>query len=210
MWADLIQDPAVGQAWWSSQDVAYAQFACLFADQPAMIESVTPAMINFMTRHTPGYLCVTLTAADCDRLELHPQTPTNTALRGTAMAVSVDGHGRHGVGTGISASDRARTARLLAEPLRDHRLTTRDLAAVRRRRNLPTVVTQTVQRFLHRTVIAAVLRGTELKPAPALAHTVAALFDWMPWLSVIPAYLIGVGLRPEHAPEFARRVPKPG
>ncbi|MET0850815.1 MAG: 3,4-dihydroxy-2-butanone-4-phosphate synthase [Candidatus Rokuibacteriota bacterium] len=79
-------------------------------------ESVTPSMINFMTRHTPGYLCVTLTAADCDRLELHPQTPTNTALRGTAMAVSVDGHGRHGVGTGISASDRARTARLLADP----------------------------------------------------------------------------------------------
>jgi 3,4-dihydroxy 2-butanone 4-phosphate synthase/GTP cyclohydrolase II len=32
------------------------------------------------------------------------------------MAVSVDGHSRHGVGTGISASDRARTARLLADP----------------------------------------------------------------------------------------------
>src|SRR5437867_12048560 len=32
------------------------------------------------------------------------------------MAVSVDGHPRHGVGTGISASDRARTARLLADP----------------------------------------------------------------------------------------------
>jgi 3,4-dihydroxy 2-butanone 4-phosphate synthase/GTP cyclohydrolase II len=32
------------------------------------------------------------------------------------MAVSVDGHPRHGVGTGISASDRARAARLLADP----------------------------------------------------------------------------------------------
>ena len=115
-----------------------------------------------------------------------------------------------GVGINLAIADAVATARLLAEPLRDHRLTTRDLAAVRRRRNLPTVVTQTVQRFLHRTVIAAVLRGTEVKPAPALARTVAALFDWMPWLSVIPAYLIGVGLRPEHAPEFARRVPKPG
>jgi 3,4-dihydroxy 2-butanone 4-phosphate synthase/GTP cyclohydrolase II len=79
-------------------------------------EQVTPEIINFMTRHTPGYLCVALTAADCDRLELHPQTASNTALRGTAMAVSVDGHPRHGVGTGISASDRARTARLLADP----------------------------------------------------------------------------------------------
>src|SRR5262245_40432406 len=79
-------------------------------------EKVTGEIINFMTRHTPGYLCVALTAADCDRLELHPQTPSNTALRGTAMAVSVDGHARHGVGTGISVSDRARTARLLADP----------------------------------------------------------------------------------------------
>ena len=72
---------------------------------------VTPEIINFMTRHTPGYLCVALTAADCDRLELPPQAVANTSLRGTAMAVSVDGHPRHGVGTGISASDRARTAR---------------------------------------------------------------------------------------------------
>jgi 3,4-dihydroxy 2-butanone 4-phosphate synthase/GTP cyclohydrolase II len=81
-------------------------------------EKVTPEIINFMTRSTPGYLCVALTAADCDRLELHAQAASNTSLRGTAMAVSVDGHPRHGVGTGISASDRARTARLLADPAR--------------------------------------------------------------------------------------------
>jgi 3,4-dihydroxy 2-butanone 4-phosphate synthase/GTP cyclohydrolase II len=79
-------------------------------------EKITAEMVNFMTRHTPGYLCVALTAADCDRFELHPQAPANTSLHGTAMAVSVDGHPRHGVGTGISASDRARTARLLADP----------------------------------------------------------------------------------------------
>ena len=58
-------------------------------------EKVSPEIINFITRHTPGYLCVTLTAADCERLELHPQAAANTALRGTAMAVSVDGHPRH-------------------------------------------------------------------------------------------------------------------
>jgi 3,4-dihydroxy 2-butanone 4-phosphate synthase / GTP cyclohydrolase II len=81
-------------------------------------EKVTPEIINFMTRHTPGYLCVALTSAECDRLELHPQAASNTSLRGTAMAVSVDGHPRHAVGTGISASDRARTARLLADPAR--------------------------------------------------------------------------------------------
>jgi 3,4-dihydroxy 2-butanone 4-phosphate synthase / GTP cyclohydrolase II len=79
-------------------------------------EKVTPELINFMTRYTPGYLCVALSGVDCDRLELHLQTASNTSLRGTAMAVSVDGHPQHGVGTGISASDRARTARLLADP----------------------------------------------------------------------------------------------
>jgi 3,4-dihydroxy 2-butanone 4-phosphate synthase/GTP cyclohydrolase II len=79
-------------------------------------EKITPEIVNFMTRHTPGYLCVAMAAADCDRLALHPQAAANTSLRGTAMAVSVDGHPRHGVGTGISASDRARTARLLSDP----------------------------------------------------------------------------------------------
>jgi hypothetical protein len=27
----------------------------------------------------------------------------------------------------------------------------------------------------------------------------------LPWLSVVPAYFIGIGIRPEHAPAFARR-----
>ena len=85
-------------------------------DLIAAAGSVTPQMINFMTRHTPGYLCVALPGQACDRLGLHPQAGVNTALRGTAMTVSVDGHPRHGVGTGISASDRATTARLLADP----------------------------------------------------------------------------------------------
>ena len=79
-------------------------------------ERATAEVITFITRYTPGYLCVTLTGADCERLDLPPQAPANTSLRGTAMMVSVDGHPHHGVGTGISASDRARAARLLADP----------------------------------------------------------------------------------------------
>jgi 3,4-dihydroxy 2-butanone 4-phosphate synthase/GTP cyclohydrolase II len=39
----------------------------------------------------------------------------NTSVRGTPLTVSVDGHPRHGVGTGISATDRARTIRLLID-----------------------------------------------------------------------------------------------
>lgn len=76
----------------------------------------TPEMINYMTRFAGGYLCLSLTEKDCDRLDLHPQSAANTALRGTALTVSIDGHPRHGVGTGISASDRARTIQLAIDP----------------------------------------------------------------------------------------------
>jgi 3,4-dihydroxy 2-butanone 4-phosphate synthase/GTP cyclohydrolase II len=85
-------------------------------DLVAAAELITPQIIHFMVRHTPGYLCVPLSRSDCDRLELHPQASQNTSLRGTPMAVSVDGHARFGIGTGISASDRAKTAKLLADP----------------------------------------------------------------------------------------------
>jgi 3,4-dihydroxy 2-butanone 4-phosphate synthase / GTP cyclohydrolase II len=78
-------------------------------------EKITPQLINFMTRVGGGYLCVALIGDDCDRLDLAPQVATNTSLRGTPFTVSVDGHPRHGVGTGISAFDRARTIQLLID-----------------------------------------------------------------------------------------------
>ena len=55
-----------------------------------------------------------LTEADADRLELPPMYHTNQDRRGTAYTVTVDA--REGVTTGISAADRARTIRLLADP----------------------------------------------------------------------------------------------
>jgi 3,4-dihydroxy 2-butanone 4-phosphate synthase/GTP cyclohydrolase II len=79
-------------------------------------EQVTAEIIHFLTRHTPGYLCLAMTAEDCDRLDLQPQAGVNTSLRGTAMAVSIDGHPRHGVSTGISASDRAKTVGIAVDP----------------------------------------------------------------------------------------------
>ena len=79
-------------------------------------EKVNVEIINFMTRVGGGYLCVPLTGQACDRLDLAPQAAVNTSLRGTPLTVSVDGHPRHGVGTGISAHDRVRTIRLLIDP----------------------------------------------------------------------------------------------
>ncbi len=79
-------------------------------------EHVMPEIVNFMTRVGGGYLCLALTGADCDRLELVPQAAANTSLRTTALTVSVDGHPRHGISTGVSAQDRARTIRLIIDP----------------------------------------------------------------------------------------------
>ena len=67
-----------------------------------------------MVRYTSGYICASLTEDDCDRLDLPPMHHTNQDRRGTAYMVTVDA--RKGVSTGISAADRARVIRLLADP----------------------------------------------------------------------------------------------
>ncbi len=76
-------------------------------------EMATPDLVSFMVRYTSGYICVPMTEADCDRLDLPPAYPVNQDKRGTAYTVSVDA--REGVSTGISAIDRARTMRLLSD-----------------------------------------------------------------------------------------------
>ncbi|WP_016701592.1 bifunctional 3,4-dihydroxy-2-butanone-4-phosphate synthase/GTP cyclohydrolase II [Actinoalloteichus spitiensis] len=77
-------------------------------------ERATPELMAFMVRHTSGYVCVGLPAEECDRLDLPPMYHVNQDRRGTAYTVTVDA--REGVGTGISAADRALTVRLLADP----------------------------------------------------------------------------------------------
>ena len=77
-------------------------------------ELATPELVAFMVRYTSGYICVPLTEADANRLDLPPMYHTNQDRRGTAYAVTVDA--REGVTTGISASDRAHTIRMLADP----------------------------------------------------------------------------------------------
>jgi 3,4-dihydroxy 2-butanone 4-phosphate synthase / GTP cyclohydrolase II len=77
-------------------------------------EFATPEMLGFMIRYTSGFVCVPMTETVSDRLELPPMYHTNQDRRGTAYTVTVDA--REGVGTGISAADRAYTVRLLADP----------------------------------------------------------------------------------------------
>lgn len=75
-------------------------------------ELATPELMGFLVRYSSGYVCVSLEGEDCHRLDLPPMTAINEDRHDTAYAVTVDA--RTGVTTGISATDRARTAALLA------------------------------------------------------------------------------------------------
>jgi len=80
------------------------------------VQHVTPEAITFMLSVARGYLCVSLTEADCERLDLHPQSAVNTSARGTPFTVSIDGHPKHGFTTGVSATERAKAIRMLIDP----------------------------------------------------------------------------------------------
>ncbi|KIH96798.1 hypothetical protein LP52_22985 [Streptomonospora alba] len=110
-----------------------------------------------------------------------------------------------GVGINLAVQDAVAAAALLAEPLKRGRATGRRLGAVRRRRLLPTVAIQGLQRILHKRMVGPILEGRRpAPPKPVLAAVTA-----VPRLASVPAYLIGVGVRPERAPGFARRGARP-
>ena len=77
-------------------------------------ERITPALVNFMAKEGRGLICTPLTGARADALGLGLMVDANSALYDTPFTVSVDL--RHGTTTGISAADRAKTIRALADP----------------------------------------------------------------------------------------------
>jgi 3,4-dihydroxy 2-butanone 4-phosphate synthase / GTP cyclohydrolase II len=83
---------------------------CIAADH------ITADAINFMATHGRGLICVTLTEAQVEKLELPMmQLPDRQGPSlGTAFTVSIEA--REGVTTGISASDRTHTIRVAANP----------------------------------------------------------------------------------------------
>ena len=77
-------------------------------------DAATPELMAFALRDARGLICVPMTGPDLDLLGLPPMTAVNEDAKGTAFTVSVDA--REGISTGISAADRAITARLLTDP----------------------------------------------------------------------------------------------
>ena len=85
-------------------------------------ELITPEIINFMTIHGRGLICVSLTEKRCQELELDLMVGQNTSYHETNFTVSVDGL-HPDISTGISASDRATTIKMLV----DQKTTPKDL-----------------------------------------------------------------------------------
>ncbi|MDR3418361.1 MAG: 3,4-dihydroxy-2-butanone-4-phosphate synthase [Nevskia sp.] len=77
-------------------------------------EKATPEAVAFVVRHSSGIICQPMTRERLEELRLPLMVAENTESHRTAFTISVDY--KHGTTTGISAADRARTIRALAEP----------------------------------------------------------------------------------------------
>jgi len=99
-----------------------------------------------------------------------------------------------GVGINLAVQDAIATANILAQPLADGTVTTGQLEAVQKRRMFPTRATQRVQVVVQERVIDKVLGSNK----PIGAPWPLRLFNAVPFLSRIPARVVGMGFRPEH------------
>ena len=98
-----------------------------------------------------------------------------------------------GVGINLAIQDAVAAATLLAEPLREQRVTEADLASVQMRREFPTRVTQQLQVLAH--------KNFELifqNPGPVKAPWQLKVAVQIPGIQRVFGRIIGVGVRPEH------------
>jgi 2-polyprenyl-6-methoxyphenol hydroxylase-like FAD-dependent oxidoreductase len=105
-----------------------------------------------------------------------------------------------GVGINLAVQDAVAAANLLYAPLRRGELRPEHLAAVRRRRRLPTVLVQSFQRTVQAGLLGPALRAGRTPSAVTLARLRS-----LPWVARGTAQMIGYGPRPEHV-----RIPAAG
>jgi 2-polyprenyl-6-methoxyphenol hydroxylase-like FAD-dependent oxidoreductase len=111
-----------------------------------------------------------------------------------------------GVGINLAIQDAVAAANILAAPLRQGVVAERDLRAVQKRREFPTRIVQRAQVFVQTRVMGSVL-GKTGQPIP-LPRVLQLIRKW-PVLRRIPAYFVGVGVRPEHVRVPALASPTP-
>lgn len=78
-------------------------------------QNITHNEINFMLNHARGLICLSLTPDKAKTLGLKDMVEKNTDIKKTAFTQSIDATPKHGVTTGISAFDRAKTISLAAQ-----------------------------------------------------------------------------------------------
>ncbi|MGC3023236.1 FAD-dependent oxidoreductase [Brevibacterium sp. FAM 24630] len=106
-----------------------------------------------------------------------------------------------GVGVNLAVQDGVAVARVLAEPLRSGTVSPADLRRLQLRRLPTTRAVEILQSGIHRMVEPAVHGRRPIRP-PAPIEWLLTTF---PALTRVPARILGVGITPEHAPDFARR-----
>jgi 2-polyprenyl-6-methoxyphenol hydroxylase-like FAD-dependent oxidoreductase len=153
------------------------------------LESLAP-LLNGRTDELKNFDDIKLLTVGVDRLKQWYR-PGLLCIGDAAHTMSPVG----GVGINLAIQDAVAAANILADPLRAGQVTMQDLARVQERRELPTQRTQWLQVQIQNNVIKNVLgQPGELKP-PLLLR----LMRWFPVLARIPARIIGLGFRPEHA-----------
>ncbi|MFY7948544.1 MAG: 3,4-dihydroxy-2-butanone-4-phosphate synthase, partial [Gemmatimonas sp.] len=116
-------EPVFGTVEQALADIAAGKFVVVADDEDRENEGdlvcaaqlVTPEMVNFMLE-AKGMICLAMTNEWADRLGLEMQVDHNTEAMSTAFTVSIDAGPENGVGSGISAEDRARTIQVAIHP----------------------------------------------------------------------------------------------
>jgi len=105
-----------------------------------------------------------------------------------------------GVGINLAVQDAVAAANILANPLREGKVSVADLRAVQARRSFPTRVTQAIQVAVQNNIIGPTLK---LRQEPKVPLAVR-LMQTFPVLQRIPARVLGLGVRREHVSDAIR------
>jgi 2-polyprenyl-6-methoxyphenol hydroxylase-like FAD-dependent oxidoreductase len=160
-----------------------ARIAPYVADRAGEIDSwdrlklLTVQINRLLKWHLPGLLCIGDAA--------HAMSPAG------------------GVGINLAIQDAVASANLLADALRDGRVTEKLLAQLQRRREFPTRVTQALQVNAHR----AFAKVFEIRGPLSAPWQLKAMVR-IPGLQRLTGYAVGIGVRPEHV-AGARRPRQP-
>lgn len=165
----------------------------------ADLSAIAPMFAARVEAALPSWDEIKLLSVSVDRLAQWWR-PGLLCIGDAAHAMSPIG----GVGINLAIQDAVAAANILAAPLADARVSadalTPLLAQVQRRRLLPTRVTQAAQVAVQNRILGPVL---DSRTPLAVPWPIQLMGRW-PRLAGIPAYLVGVGVRPEHVRSPAR------